>query len=198
MLSWQKIRTCVRGKPPIPTGVIIAVIPLLALTSAWLQPLTGIGSLSTWLKIAYFASLSYFVSCVLFAVYCPDIVKQYDCAVDRIERERNSYANSNPAYRFEIVITQLGQNEVARIELLRLAAERDSAIGSNRAELDTQINELVDREWVNAVQQYLARGYDEADLSRPRARASCTLALVVFALGVVAVLFHRTILVVSG
>lgn len=122
-------------------------------------------------------------------------IKRHDSAVDRIKDERGPWADSNPTHRVHIVRTQLAENQPARIELDKLEAERDSSIGDQRAELDKNIATIVDREWHKAVQQYLARTYDEDDTKQPLVRGVCTLSLLVAAIGFFIVLIHRTLLV---
>jgi hypothetical protein len=198
MLSWCQLRKIFTSKPPFPTGLVLSVIPLLAILSAWLKPLTGVGVLSPWLKVAYFATIAYYVAFTVYAVRCPETIKRYSSSVDRIKSERQLWADSNPSHRLDIVRTQLGASEPTRIELENLEGQRDGALGVERAELNRRIAALVDREWLNAVQQFLARTYDEDNTKRCAARCVGTLFLLAFAIGIVVVVIHRSILVIRG
>lgn len=62
MLSWRQLRVIVKSKPPIPTGLLLGVLPAVAIVSTWVRPLAGIGTLSPWLKIAYFATVAYYLA----------------------------------------------------------------------------------------------------------------------------------------
>jgi hypothetical protein len=64
--------------------------------------------------------------------------------------------------------------------------------------LEQRIAVVVDREWQNAVQQFLARTYEEDDTKRPMARCLATIFFVAFAIGIVGVLIHRSLLVIRG
>lgn len=198
MLTWLQIRGIVKAKPPIPTGVLLGVIPLLAIVSAWLSPLAGVGSLSPWLKIAYFASLAFFIAYAVFAVFCPESVKRHGTAHERIREEFEALARLSPSLRIHVVRTQLGPTEPARIELDALERQRDSALGPQRDSIDASIAQLVEREWPNAVQQYLARTHAEDDVKSPHARLACAVALFVFGVGVLIVLIHRSLLVIGA
>lgn len=195
MLTWLQIRAIVKAKPPIPTGVLLGVIPLLAIASAWIRPLAGVGTLSPWLKVAYFASLAFFVAYGVFSVFCPETIQRHDTAHARIDEEYEALARSNPSLRVHIVRTQLGESEPARLELDSLELQRDSAIGTERDALEARIEALVTREWPNAVQQYLARTHAEDNVKTPSARFACAIALLTFGVGVLIVLIHRTHLV---
>jgi hypothetical protein len=179
-------------------GLILSAIPLLAILSAWFSPLTGFGALSPWLKVAYFATIAYYIALTVYAVRCPETVKQHSSAVERINDERQAWLDSNPSHRADVIRTQLAENEPARIELARLEAQRDVAIGGERNQLDQRIAALVDGEWPNAVQQFLARTYEEDNEKRPIARFVATLFFLAFAIGIFRVLVHRSLLVING
>jgi hypothetical protein len=198
MLSWRRLRAIFTSKPPFPTGLVLSVIPLLAILSAWLKPMTGVVALSPWLKVAYFATVAYYVGLAAYAVWCPEAIKRHSSPVDRIKDERKPWLDSNPSHRADIVRTQLGASEPARIELESLEGQRDAAIGVERDQLEQRIAVVVDREWQNAVQQFLARTYEEDDTKRPMARCLATIFFVAFAIGIVGVLIHRSLLVIRG
>lgn len=195
MPTWLQLRTIVKAKPPIPTGVILGAVPVLAIASTWMHPLGGFGALSPWLKIAYFASLSFFVAYATFAVRCPETIKRHGTAFERIAEEYEALARSSPSLRIHVVRTQLAHGEPARAELDALEARRDKTIGQERDVITAEIDRLVDREWPNAVQQYLARTHAEDNVKDRAGRLVCFIALLAFGGGVLLVFIHRSYLV---
>src|SRR5690606_29493690 len=70
MIRWRTIRGLVRSRPLIAVGVVFVGTPVVAIALSWFKTEWGIGTLSPWLKVAYFASLMYLLALAIYAVGC--------------------------------------------------------------------------------------------------------------------------------
>lgn len=181
-----------RAGAPFPALVVFGLIPWIAIASTWLRPLTGFTLLSPWLKIAYLSTLCYYISYISYVMSCPPKIKRYRGVHDLIRREFGPTERSNPSLRADVVRTQLGTSEPAWVELTTLERQRDDASGDQREQLDAKIHALVNKEWPNAVQQYLAREFEDDTRKAPTARFVATAMCAVSLTSVLVVILHKT------
>jgi hypothetical protein len=198
MTHWRKIRALVNSKPLVAVNAIFAVLPILAIAISWANQFFGVGSLSPWLKLAYFASVIYILALVAYFAFCPELIKRYESELDRIGSEFEAYSRSNPDYRLEVTLTQTDARDPVYSMLVELSRERDNAFGENRIAIDSRIEAEVDKRWDHTVQSHLARTYEAADTSRPVARLAILAAWLLATLASVAFIIHRSIAVFSN
>jgi len=188
----------VRSRPLIAVGVVFVGTPVVAIALSWFRTEWGIGTLSPWLKLAYFASLMYLFALIIYAVGCPEVIRRYDSVFDRIDREREAYARSNPNQRLEVTLSQLGEDDPDRSKLVELSRRRDESGGAERLQVESEIRDLVDPRWDDTVQRYLSRTYVQADRSRVPVRWACLVTWVIGTLAASVVVVHRVIVVFSS
>jgi hypothetical protein len=198
MLGWRTIRSLVHSKPLIAVAGVFVVVPLIAILVSWTKNATGIGSLSVWLKIAYFAAVMYIIAGVAYGIFCPELIKRYDNEIDLIHREFDPLSRSNPRYRLEITLTQLTRREPDYEALVELSKQRDVVIGTERDNVDARIDSIVELHWPDTVQRYLVRQYDECDRSRAAARFCCIGAWIIGTVASILVIGHRTVIVFTN
>lgn len=156
---------------------VLFVVPILhelyAKTVPFMKWFGAPGPFPTTLQWAYGASVSFAIATALYQWFCPAEVKRFGKNEDEyLQAQYEIYKRALPNHRLNVVLANLDPHLDGDVydRIHSLLAQRNSAIGAGRLQVQKELDEIVERLHPDAVQRYLLKDYERLNLSKLPAR----------------------------
>jgi hypothetical protein len=121
------------------------------------------------LKYLYGVSLCYFLVMLIYNLVCPKIIKEYKSQEDFIHARQKLLEASNPDKKYEIILTNLSEDQKIvserLIELRKLLGE-ETLNHSQKTNATAEYNKLIEQHYSSCIQRNLVREFKGTNSSR--------------------------------